>query len=267
MEDISGARLEKQSGLLATIRELFDQETGKQVIPEDGPFQLPSPQMLQITITDHVWVQLGSHVAHTGDMKFRREGSFRKGFKHWAKKNFLTGETLKFMKAEGNGTLYVADQSKHIFIIHLNGDSIYINGNDLLAFENSVDYKIKMVHSVGGLLSRGLFHVSLSGNGWVAFTTQGRPHLLEVGNEPVYTDPNSTVAWSEGVRNDIHTDISYKNFIGKSSGETVQMMFTGRPHGFVVIEPFEERSFQSEGTSTSGTGLVSTFVSAASAFG
>lgn len=265
MSDISADRLDKQKGLLETIKELFG-DSGKQSIPADSPFQLPSPQMLQIQVTDSVWIQLGSHVAHTGDLKFRREGTFRKGFKHWAKKTFLTGEQLKFMKSEGRGELYVADQSKHIFIVHLNGDSIFVNGNDVLAFENTVDYKIKMVHNLGGIQSHGLFHVSLSGVGWVAFTTQGRPHLLEVSDEPVFTDPNSTVAWSEGVRNEVHLDISYKNFIGKSSGETVQLKFSGRPHGFVVIEPYEERDYQSASGTIHAGGMVSSLVSVTSAF-
>jgi uncharacterized protein (AIM24 family) len=37
---------------------------------------------------------------------------------------------------------------------------------------------------------------------------------------------------------DLKTDISLKTFVGRSSGESIQMAFTGE--GFVVIQPFEE---------------------------
>ena len=55
----------------------------------------------------------------------------------------------------------------------------------------------------------------------------------------MFTDPNATVAWSEGVRTEIVADISFGTFIGRTSGETVQMKFSG--NGWVVVQPYEER--------------------------
>jgi len=34
------------------------------------------------------------------------------------------------------------------------------------------------------------------------------------------------------------TDISFRTFIGRGSGESIQMAFSGE--GFVIIQPFEE---------------------------
>jgi len=61
-------------------------------------------------------------------------------------------------------------------------------------------------------------------------------------SSPVVTDPNATVAWSGSLTPDFKTDISFKPFLGRGSGESIQMLFQG--DGFVVIQPCEEVYFQ-----------------------
>lgn len=57
------------------------------------------------------------------------------------------------MKATGDGKLYVADQGKKISILRLaEGESIFVNGNDLLAFEPSVRWDIKLMKKCRGCL-------------------------------------------------------------------------------------------------------------------
>jgi uncharacterized protein (AIM24 family) len=58
----------------------------------------------------------------------------------------------------------------------------------------------------------------------------------------VRTDPNATIAWSGTLTPEFRTDISLKTFLGRGSGESIQMEFNG--HGFVVIQPFEEHALQ-----------------------
>ncbi|MCB1078595.1 MAG: AIM24 family protein, partial [Verrucomicrobiae bacterium] len=54
----------------------------------------------------------------------------------------------------------------------------------------------------------------------------------------VFTDPNATIAWSANLEPKFKSDISFKTFLGRSSGETFQMHFEG--DGFVVVQPYEE---------------------------
>ena len=74
--------------------------------------------------------------------------------------------------------------------------------------------------------------------------TSGR--LLKEPNTSLFkmiiTDPNATVAWSGSLTPEIKTDISFKTFMGRGSGESIQMKFQGQ--GFVVIQPCEETYFQ-----------------------
>lgn len=204
----------------------------------EGLFELESPRILEINLTNQIWTKAGAMISYRGNIKFEREGILEHGLGKLFKKA-LTGEGTALMKATGNGKLYVADQGKKISILNLQGESIFVNGNDLLAFEPSISWDIKLMRKVAGMLSGGLFNVRLEGKGMIAITSHYEPlTLLVTPDNPVFTDPNATVAWSGNLQPEFVTDISFKTFLGRGSGESVQMKFSG--NGFVVVQPFEE---------------------------
>jgi uncharacterized protein (AIM24 family) len=210
----------------------------KQEDKGEGLFELETPRMLEINLNGQVWSKAGAMVSYRGQIKFEREGVLEHGIGKMFKKA-LTGEGTSLMKANGNGKLYLADQGKKISILHLQNDAIFVNGNDLLAFEPSIGWDIKLMRRVAGMLSGGLFNVRLEGTGMVAITSHYEPLTLLVSpDNPVYTDPNATVAWSGNLQPEFVTDISFKTFLGRGSGESIQMKFSG--DGFVVVQPFEE---------------------------
>jgi uncharacterized protein (AIM24 family) len=191
-----------------------------------------------VNLDGRVWIKKGTMVAYNGDIRFTREGVLEHGLGKLVKKA-VTGEGLSLTKAEGKGKLYLAEMGKKVTILELDGQSIYVNGNDLLAFEETVKWDIKMMKRIAGFMSGGLFNVLLEGKGMVAITTHYDPLTLQVTKDrPVFTDPNATVAWSGNLQPDLRTDISLKTLVGRSSGESLQMAFTGE--GFVVIQPYEE---------------------------
>ena len=101
------------------------------------------------------------------------------------------------MKAEGTGKLYVADSGKKVRILYLNNESVCVNGNDILAHEQSVKSDITMLKKYCRNDVRRTFQAKLSGTGHIAITTHGDPlTLLVTPDTPVFTDPNATVAWS-----------------------------------------------------------------------
>jgi uncharacterized protein (AIM24 family) len=139
--------------------------------------------------------------------------------------------------------MYLADEGKSVQILQLHGESIFVNGNDLLAFEPSLKWDITMMRKLSAIVAGGLFNVRLEGTGMLAITTHHEPLTLVVSpGRPVRTDPNATIAWSGGLQPEFKTDISLKTFFGRGSGESIQMEFAGQ--GFVVIQPFEEHAFQ-----------------------
>jgi uncharacterized protein (AIM24 family) len=204
----------------------------------EGFFELETPHMLEVNLDGLVWAKAGSMVAYNGEIKFVREGILEHGL-GTAFKKALTGEGASLMKANGKGKLYLADDGKKITILELQNDTIYINGNDLLAFEPTVKWDIKMMKRISSMLAGGLFNIRCEGSGLIAITTHYEPLTLRVTpGKPVITDPNATVAWSGNLETEFQTDISLRTFIGRGSGESIQMKFTG--NGFVVIQPYEE---------------------------
>ncbi|GEN53603.1 MULTISPECIES: AIM24 family protein [Halobacillus] len=210
----------------------------KQDESENDYFELETPRILEVNLLDQVWAKAGAMISYNGNIKFEREGILEHGVGRLFKKA-MTGEGSSLMKATGRGRLYLADQGKKITIFDLDNETITVNGNDLLAFEPSIDWDIKLMKKVAGMVSGGLFNVTLSGSGRVAITSHYEPLTLLVRpGEPVITDPHATVAWSGHLEPNFKTDISFKTLIGRGSGESIQMEFEGE--GFVIVQPFEE---------------------------
>lgn len=205
-------------------------------------FQLENDRMLEVNLDSMVWMKAGAMVAYVGHIKFTREGLLDKGIGSLLKRS-VTGEGAKLTKAEGRGRLYLADSGKTIRILRLNGESLFVNGSDLLALEPTVQWDIKMMRKLTAVVSGGFFNVKLSGSGLVAITTHFEPITLLVRpGLPVRTDPNATIAWSGTLVPEFRTDVSLKSFFGRGSGESIQMEFNGE--GFVVVQPYEEVALQ-----------------------
>lgn len=211
----------------------------------EGVFELESDRLLEINLDGMVWTKMGSMVAYRGDVKFTREGILEHGIGKLFKKA-LTGEGTMLTKAEGKGKVYLADAGKKVTILNLDDEAIFVNGNDLLAFEQNIKWDIKLMRKITGMLAGGLFNVKLEGTGMIAITTHYDPLTLKVSTDrPVFSDPNATVAWSGTLTPEFKADISLKTFFGRGSGESIQMAFRG--NGFVVVQPFEEVYMQAGG--------------------
>ncbi len=212
---------------------------------QQGLFELESERMLDINLNGEVWIKMGAMVAYTGQVKFVREGMLEQGLGNLFKKA-ITGEGARLTKAQGVGSVFCADSGKKITILQLDNDAICVNGNDLLAFEMSLNYDIKMMRKMTAMLAGGLFNIRLEGTGMIAITSHYDPMTLPVTpDQPVTTDPNATVLWSGNLEPEFKTDIQLKTFFGRGSGESVQMEFRG--NGFVVVQPYEEVYFQAGG--------------------
>ena len=206
-------------------------EQYREVTPA-GRFTLQNTSLLKVRLNnDAIQAKLGSMVAHQGDVRFEHQGG---GLGRFFKKA-LTGEGVKLMAATGTGDLFLAQDARKIMVIDLQNERMTVNGDSILAFEGDVDWDIRRVEGAGRLAG-GLFNVVLEGTGKVAVTSQGDPVLLDT-DTPTFADPDSAIAWSGNVRTSIRSDVSFKTFMGRGSGETFQISFEGP--GWVLIQPSE----------------------------
>lgn len=201
-----------------------------------GRFELENSKLLDIEVDGRVVAKAGSMIAYDGDLSFTGKSSAEGGITGFLKSQ-ATNEGTPVMEVQGEGHVYLADQGKQVQLVSLDSDdAISVNGDDVLAFEESVEYEIGTIGSIGGAATAGLTNVFLSGPGVVALTTHGEPVVV---SPPIQTDPNATVAWSKNLSPSMTSDRSFKDSIGQQSGETYQLAFDGA-EGFVVTQPFEE---------------------------
>ena len=200
-------------------------------------FALQNHKLLKVHL-DQVTIQakLGSMVAYQGEVSFEHAGAG--GLGRLVKK-VATGEGQSLMKISGRGEVFLADTAQDIHLFYLQDDRITVNGRNVLAFDDGIDWDIERVKSVSGMMGGGLFNTRLHGSGWVAVLTDGPPVRLDVAQAPTFADAQAAVAWSSGVTSTIKTDIKLKSLIGLGSGETFQMAFGGQ--GWVLVQPSEGR--------------------------
>ncbi len=207
-----------------------------------GLFELESSRMLEVNLDGMIWIKTGAMVAYLGNIKFEREGILEKGVGKMLKKA-VTGEGTRLTKARGAGRMYLADKGKSVQILRLEKETMFVNGSDLMAFEPTIEWDIRMMRKLTAIAAGGLFNVRLEGTGLVAITSHFEPLTLMVRpGHPVRTDPNATIAWAGTLQPEFRTEVSLKTFFGRGSGESIQMEFNG--DGFVVIQPYEEATFQ-----------------------
>jgi uncharacterized protein (AIM24 family) len=216
----------------------------------EQPFALQNSKLLKVHL-DQVTIQAkaGSMVAYQGDVAFEHAGSG--GLSRMMKKA-VSGEGTTLMKMSGTGEVFLADTAQEIHLLYLENDAITVNGANLLAFDAGIDWDIRRVEGVSGMMGGGLFNTALTGTGWVAIVSDGPPVLLNTAEAPTFADPQAAITWASSVKTGIKTDIKLKNFIGRGSGESVQMSFTGP--GWVLVQPSEGRVLAAGGGGGSGAG-------------
>jgi uncharacterized protein (AIM24 family) len=204
-------------------------------------FSLQNKKLLRVNMAacgGQVLAKAGSMIAYQGQIGFTRQGSG--GVDKWVKKK-ISGEQFTLMLAQGTGDLFLADASNDIVLLYLNNESITVEALNLLAFTPSITWDIKMIKGVAGMMSGGLWTVELQGTGYLALISKGEPMTLKVTPEqPTYTDPNATIAWSQGLDPQVHVDAnlkSLKGIFGSTHGELFQLAFQG--NGFVIVQPSE----------------------------
>ncbi|MFB7722942.1 AIM24 family protein [Nocardia sp. NPDC056100] len=194
-------------------------------------------KMIKVAVNGEVMARAGSMVAYQGDLQFKALGSGGIGR---AIQQRLTGEGVPLMKVTGRGDLFLANGAADVHTVDLDGtDGLTINGANVLAFDPTLTYNIKMVQGAAGFASNaGLFNCVFTGRGRIAITTHGSPVVLNV-DQPTYADPQAAVAWSSSLQTGIkrNDSMGFSRLIGRSTGEGMTLSFSGR--GFVIVQPSE----------------------------
>jgi uncharacterized protein (AIM24 family) len=203
----------------------------------DEAFALENPWLLKATLSgDELQARLGSMVAYQGEFRFERS---RAGARRIFKRA-LTPEGGRLMRVSGTGEVFLAYQAQQVYRVRLSDEEVTCNSRNLLAFQSGIDWDIRRIRQgLAGKVAGGLFNTHLTGSGWVALVSDGRPVLLRPSEAPTFADPQAAIAWSGSLETTFRSDLQARTFIGLGSGESVQIGFRGE--GWVLVQPSEGR--------------------------
>jgi len=216
--------------------ELFSADNLEKESAQPG-LRLQNSKLLKAELNGEFMARQGSMVAYQGNVQFEALGSG--GIGKFIKQK-LTGEGVPLMKVRGQGDVFLADKAADVHLIDLEpGDALSINGTNVLAFDSTLNYDIKMVGGAGMMSNAGLFNCVFSGHGRIAVTTKGTPVVLTV-DQPTYVDPQAAICWSATLQTGYHRaeQLGLGTLLGRTTGERFTMSFAGQ--GFVVVQPSEE---------------------------
>lgn len=175
------------------------------------------------------------------------QGSFGQALLGQIARRF-TGENLPLMKVEfgGDSVTYYANNQQHVLVYKLGqGETISVESENILAFTGECKYGVRFLGQ-GVISQKGLATSTLTGQGnnsFVAVLIDGNPLVLSNYNShsTIEADPDAVVCWVGGDPT-MRTDISWRNFIGQSSGESYMFEWSGGNPATVIIQPEERAS-------------------------
>ncbi|NEB76065.1 stress protein, partial [Streptomyces sp. SID14478] len=181
-----------------------------------------------------VLARQGSMVLYQGKVEFSYKGA---GFAGRIVGN-ATGQEMQLMRCTGRGQVFLAEEATHLHPIELQGDAICVSAENVLAFDESLQYEVRRIEG-HGIPGGALFVMQFQGTGTVVVKTHGTPVVLPV-TPTTFADCNAVVAWSAAAQAIISSQVRMRrNAYPGHSGESVNLQFRGAPGNFIVVQPYE----------------------------
>ncbi|BDH59813.1 AIM24 family protein [Tsukamurella sp. PLM1] len=181
----------------------------------------------------------GSMIAFEGQVSFKSAGFGGGDGLVAGMKRRATGESLSLMECTGTGVVYLAQDAATVTVVDLNGETMQVESQQLLALTPTLSTNITFAGVRGGMSGQGLFTTTVSGHGQVALLSNGGPliHLEVSPQNPLVVDPDAFVSARGQLSQSFVTDVSWRSVIGQDAGEAFSLRWDG--NGVVSIQPAE----------------------------
>jgi uncharacterized protein (AIM24 family) len=203
-------------------------------------------KMIEVTLAnEEVLAIKGAMIACQGEVAFSRSFTAGEGVQGMAMRA-ATNEGHALMKARGTGKVCYAYNGQFVTIIPVNGDTLHVEADNLLAYDARLATNTMFLGNQGGVSGilrgavsgQGLFTTTLTGRGEAAILSDGNAIGLPVTPDvPLCVDPQAYLGHTGTLASSIVTDVNWKTFVGQASGESYQIKFTGT--GTVYIQASE----------------------------
>lgn len=181
-----------------------------------------------------VLARQGSMVLYQGKVDFSYKGA---GFAGRIVGN-ATGQEMQLMRCTGQGQVFLAEDSTMLHPIELHGDGICVSAENVLAFDESLQYEVRRIEG-HGIPGGALFTMQFTGSGTIVVKTHGTPVVLPV-TPTTFADCNAVVAWSAAAQVVVSSQVRMRrNAYPGDTGESVNLQFRAAPGNFIVVQPYE----------------------------
>ncbi|GGT81862.1 TerD family protein [Streptomyces lateritius] len=218
------------AGLAAALQPYKETATGARWTPQNQQLMRVDLAMGGVPVL----ARQGSMVMYQGKVEFSHKGA---GFAGRIVGN-ATGQEMQLMRCTGRGQVFLAEEGAHLHPIELQGDGICVSAENVLAFDESLQYEVRRIEG-HGIPGGALFTMQFQGTGTVVVKTHGTPVVLPV-TPTTFADCNAVVAWSSASQVILSSQVRLRrNAYPGHSGETVNLQFRGAPGNFIVVQPYE----------------------------
>lgn len=229
-QGIPQGALQGGGGLKAALQPYREAATGQRWTPQNQ-------HLMRVELGmggTPVLARQGSMVMYQGKVDFSHKGA---GFTGRIVGN-ATGQEMQLMRCSGRGQVFLAEDGAHLHPIELQGDGICVSAENVLAFDESLQYEVRRIEG-HGIPGGALFTMQFQGTGTVVVKTHGIPVVLPV-TPTTFADANAVVAWSSASQVILSSQVRLRrNAYPGHSGETVNLQFRGAPGNFIVVQPYE----------------------------
>lgn len=170
----------------------------------------------------------------------------------------MAGEHQRTMLAQGTGQVHYGFAGLEVQVVPVQpGAMLQVEASRLLAYTAGLQTAVVSVMSSGGggggglmgalrgaasgaLTGQGMFTTQLSGHGSAVLLAHGGFLELQVGGpNPVVVDPQAFIASYGNVQTELKTAVSWRDAVGRGSGEAMQLQCAGQ--GIVYVQASEEK--------------------------
>jgi uncharacterized protein (AIM24 family) len=213
-------------------------------------FTQVNPKVVAASVTpgNEVLARRGSMLAYTGDVGFGPVHTGQGGVGGMAGR-MMRGEQVAMMVAQGSGSVYYGFRGMYVTIVELDGSGpLSVEADRLVAHDASLQSTVVFLGQQGGLrgavrgavTGQGMFTTQLHGFGSVAVLSHGGTLALPVQpGKPTTVDPQAYVAHVGQVDAAIAVNASWRDAVGRGSGEAIQLKLTGS--GTVYVQASEQK--------------------------
>ena len=213
-------------------------------------FTQVNPKVVSAVVASgsEVLARRGAMLAYTGDVGFAPVHTGQGGLGGMAGR-MVRGEQVAMMAARGSGTVYYGLGGRYVTVIELDGSGpLSVEADRLVAHDATLQSTVVFLGQQGGIRGavrgavsgQGMFTTQLHGVGSVAVLSHGGTLALPVRpGAPTTVDPQAYVAHVGQVDADIAVAASWRDAVGRGSGEAIQLKLTGS--GTVYVQASEQK--------------------------